>query len=281
MKNKSNFFYFLLLLLSFLAFPKLSIAGIVPCGETEPCTLCHLIIGIHNLVEFGKDILVTITLVAIFISGIIYVVSSGNEKMITQAKSFFTASLVGFTVTVGAWLIVNITIFWIANARSDLGIGITNWNEFTCDTSSSTLKGTVPAEEEPDSPASTPTGYTYDPGIESQMNDASGELKNLLSCMQPKLPDGAKRITSISDSAGITKCRNSWRPPCAHSQNSCHYGGKSCPVKSYAVDIAGTTYFNQITKAAKECASGARTLNESNHTHVSIGKASKCGCDNF
>ena len=121
-----------------------SSSGIVPCGgSSDPCTLCHFIIGIKNLIDWGKNILVTATIVAIFISGIVYVVSSGNEKMISWAKSFLSASLVGFAVTLAAWLIVNVTIFWVANANSDLGIGITNWFTFTCDTTSSALSGST------------------------------------------------------------------------------------------------------------------------------------------
>jgi hypothetical protein len=142
MKIKSLKFILPALSVLFIFFPSISSAGIVPCGEaSDPCTLCHLIIGIHNLVEWAKNILVTIAIVAIFISGIIYVVSSGSEKMMTQAKSFLSASLIGFALTLGAWLIVNVTIFWVANAKSDLGIGITSWNTFTCDKSSSALTG--------------------------------------------------------------------------------------------------------------------------------------------
>lgn len=123
--------------------PQVTSAGIVPCGEasTGPCTICHLIIGFHNLIEWGKDVLVTATVVAIFISGIIYVVSTGNEKMITKAKGYLTASLVGFAITLAAWLIVDVTIYWVANANPGLGIGVISWNSFTCDTTSTALTG--------------------------------------------------------------------------------------------------------------------------------------------
>jgi hypothetical protein len=144
MKIKFTKFIIPALMLSFLFFPSISFAGIVPCGgDSDPCTLCHLIIGIKNLVDFGKNILVTATIVAIFISGIIYIVSTGNEKMITKAKTFLSASLIGFALTLGAWLLVNVTIFWIANAKTDLGINVANWFTFTCDTSSSALTGTT------------------------------------------------------------------------------------------------------------------------------------------
>ena len=117
-------------------------SGIVPCGENgTPCTLCHLIIGIWNLIEWGKNILVTVAIVAIFISGIMYTVSTGNEKLITQAKAFLTASLVGFAITLAAWLIVDVAITWVANADPQLGIGKSSWHTFTCDTASSASGG--------------------------------------------------------------------------------------------------------------------------------------------
>jgi hypothetical protein len=111
-----------------------SYTGIVPCGENgKPCTLCDLIIGFHNLINWGKNILVTVTMVAIFLSGILYVVSTGSEKIITKAKSFLAASLTGFAITLAAWLIVNTVIYWAANAKPDLDIKITNWNTFKCE----------------------------------------------------------------------------------------------------------------------------------------------------
>ena len=145
---KKAIFLFIIIIFALLSCGSVfASSGIVPCGgESDPCTLCHLIVGISNLVNWGKNILVTVTIVGIFISGIIYVVSSGNEKMIARAKSFLSASLVGFSVTLAAWLIVNVTIFWVANAKSDLNIGITNWYTFTCDTTSS-ANGTASTED--------------------------------------------------------------------------------------------------------------------------------------
>ncbi|OGI34426.1 MAG: hypothetical protein A2259_05260 [Candidatus Moranbacteria bacterium RIFOXYA2_FULL_43_15] len=334
--------------------------GIVPCGNSSQslCTLCHLIIGIKRLIDWGKNLLVTITFVGIFISGVMYIISAGEEAMTTQAKKFLSASLIGFTVTMAAWLIVNVVITWVASAKPDLGIGKTGWSTFTCDTTSTALTGgggtpggptpasqkccvissqegvgnygkaencpaatggttkaeceiywkdyygTDPAkaaelkeklatckDEEAkcdtatggtltencstnpacggEKTTGTPDGYTYDPGIEQQMSDASNELKQMLTCMQPKLPTEAKRISSISDSAGMARCATSWnRPPCAHAQNSCHYGGASCKGKSYAADFANEQYQSQISSAASQC--NGRVNAEGNHIHVSV-----------
>lgn len=119
-------------------------AGLVPCGGSteDPCTLCHLVVGFHELTTFFLKVLVVIALAGITISGVIYVVSAGSEKMITQAKGFLTASLIGFTVVLGAWIIVNTTMWLLAAKDADseggtLGIGITgSWSNFSCDETS-------------------------------------------------------------------------------------------------------------------------------------------------
>ncbi len=128
-------------LVFFLFLPLISQAGIVPCGGTgQPiCTLCHLVIGIHDLIDYGFKIVVFVALVAIVISGIMYVVSAGNEQMMQTAKSFIKTTLAGFAIVLGAWVIVNTTIWLIgAKGSSDtggvLGIGVVSWNKFDCKT---------------------------------------------------------------------------------------------------------------------------------------------------
>lgn len=132
-----------------------------------------------------------------------------------------------------------------------------------------------------------------------QINDVSLELSKVLKCMYDLLnedqigrtdsSDENKNltaneiyITSISDSAGIENCVGAaWTDPgCAHSQNSCHYGGPSpaTPPKSYAVDIRSNNRTADenaligqlITKA------GGRYYDETNvsgvepHHHMSV-----------
>lgn len=215
MKLRLNKRFFLVFFLFFLMLPYLSLAaGIVPCGingSSDPCTLCHIIIGIKNLVDFGKNILVTAAIVAIFISGIIYIVSTGNEKMVTQAKSFLTASIVGFAVTLGAWLIVNVTIFWIANAKSDLDIGITNWYTFTCDTSSSALSGSTTSSV--GTGGTIPTSTGNDAEIRQKLTSAGFSVQSSGNCSDRNNSrctsfDGmstgvADEIISVKNSCGI------------------------------------------------------------------------------
>ncbi|MFZ2975163.1 MAG: hypothetical protein WA055_00855 [Candidatus Moraniibacteriota bacterium] len=129
-------------------------AGLVPCGsskndpltpnvdESQICTLCHLIIGIKGIIDFGLKLLITVAAVGIFIAGVMYIISAGNEGMMTNAKAFLTASLTGFTIVLMAWFFVN-AVMWILSADPE---SITDnkatlerkaWNKFECSTQSS------------------------------------------------------------------------------------------------------------------------------------------------
>jgi hypothetical protein len=132
------FLTFILLLFPVVAFAQ----GIVPCGNSSqsPCTLCHLIVGIFNLITWGRNILLIITIVGIFFAGILYMISSGS-KLAEQAKKLLTSSIVGFVLVLTAWLVVA-TIMWLISAKPDLGINKTgaNWQtgsiSFDCNSQS-------------------------------------------------------------------------------------------------------------------------------------------------
>jgi hypothetical protein len=145
MKTKIKITIFLLFVGLFL--PLLSAnAGVVPCGlneddtsldgdQTVACTLCHLIVGIKNIIDFGLKILVTVAFVGIFIAGVMYIISAGSEEMMKRAKEFLKTSLTGFTLVLCAWLIVNIVMWVLSTNITDMGA--TNWYTFTCNTQSS------------------------------------------------------------------------------------------------------------------------------------------------
>ena len=149
MSTKLKLAVFLLFIGVFLPFFSAQ-AGLVPCGltnddtstpnvnESQICTLCHLIIGIKGIIDFGLKLLITVAAVGIFIAGVLYIISSGNEEMMKRAKSFLSTSLSGFTITLAAWLIVN-SIMWIlsfniSNLKVDTAV---NWYTFTCNSQSS------------------------------------------------------------------------------------------------------------------------------------------------
>ena len=205
MKNKKIFIGLIFAVIVFTNFAFVSFAsaqvstpepkwtGLVPCGrntddpktpenESAPCTLCHLVVGFQRLVEYGMYMVVTLALVGIFFAGVMYMVSTGDENMMTQAKGFLKVSLIGFAVVISSWLIVNVTM-WVLGAKGSgdtggvLGIQVSSWNKFTCSTTSSAVTGTTqsvsssstsPATTAPTDPviSLSPTSLTFpDTGI--------------------------------------------------------------------------------------------------------------------
>ena len=279
-KSNLNKLFILLFSLSVFLFAttNANAAGLVPCGvgATDPCTLCHFIVGIKGLIDWGMGILVTVSITAISIAGVMYVISSGDPAFAKKAKDFVTSVVIGFALMLGAWLIINTTLYlFSAKAGSDgkynLGLESKNWTSFSCSTVSTTM-GTLPMTGEAPISGYTKENFNFQSGIDAQMGDASTALQTLTVCMRNKL-GSRMTINSISDSAGLTHCANSYDSSCAHTAGSCHYGGTVKSGSSEAVDIStktGLTVDNILT-AARECSAGY-TKDESssaNHVHVS------------
>lgn len=132
---------FIFLIFTFFICEKVLAAGLVPCGTSEnpsPCTLCHLIIGFKNIFDYllGTVLFPLFTL-GIVISGVLYMVSSGNKSLVEKAKTAFTYSLMGAVVALTSWLLVNAVL-------SALGYkSVGNWWNYTCDTAQTQGPGTL------------------------------------------------------------------------------------------------------------------------------------------
>ena len=125
----------LFLICILLSFPFVSYAkGIVPCGgpDEDPCNICYLISGVRDLINWGLGILITVALLAIFISGVMYLVSTGDPGMMESAKNFMKSALIGTVVFLAAWLIVNLVITWILPGNISRVTGKLNWFEIDC-----------------------------------------------------------------------------------------------------------------------------------------------------
>lgn len=119
---------------SFSVQPTLA-AGLVPCGvgDGPACTMCHLVIGINDIIKWGLGVMVFFAIAVIVAMGIVYIVSAGNSAMMSTAKNGIKSTLIGCVFMLGAWLIVNTIMLVLANN----GVGkATTWNTFTCDTTS-------------------------------------------------------------------------------------------------------------------------------------------------
>ncbi len=107
-------------------------SGLIKCGRPgqNMCTLCDLIKGINDIVQFLMKISIGIALLAITIGGILYIVSSGDSGMMDKAKSAIKNALIGFIIVFSAYLIVNTTIVYLGT-KTDLGISA-HWGTFDC-----------------------------------------------------------------------------------------------------------------------------------------------------
>lgn len=160
-----------LLFFSIIFFANLSLsanaAGLIPCGktpgpgvdasETAPCTICHMILGIQRIVNYGMTIVTFAAILAIVIAGIMYIISAGDEGMMTSAKGLLKNVLIGFALVLGAVTIVNITM-WLLAAKGTLGLeegnasvtNFTSWTNFSC-----SITSQVPPPTNATNPANT------------------------------------------------------------------------------------------------------------------------------
>jgi len=148
--------------------------GIVPCGrntgtngETDRCTLCHLVVGIQRIFTYGLYIVIAIAFVAFFAAGIMYMLSTGDPGIMESAKKFMITTLVGFAIVAGAWLIVNVSL-WAVAVKGDLGVSKGSWFAFSCSTiSASTIPTTPPTPPTPPVPPTpgTTCGNENYPGV--------------------------------------------------------------------------------------------------------------------
>ncbi len=175
--------------LSVLFSPLAVNAAIVPCGTSEHpevCTLCHFIVGIKNIIDWGMGVLTFVAIGAIVLAGIFYIISAGNQDMMTKAKNILIQTLTGFAVVLGAWLIVTYSMY-IIGASNENGVMRTNgaWYEFTCDTISN--QAAIDIGSIPTSATTSTTSST----VASAAVDSSGN------CLNAAMP-GAQTCTGYS-----------------------------------------------------------------------------------
>ena len=176
-------------------------SGLVPCGnDGTPCTLCHLFIGIKNIIEWGRNILIVAALVAIVIGGILYIISAGNSKMMEMGKNAVKQALWGVVIVLGAWVIVNTTLLVIGlNLSGDLKA--TSWYDFTCDTTSSvsTTETTAATAEN----ATLPTATSGDNGVTTHTEQEVRDLFEVAGISINKKACAANQTSNCTNVGGL------------------------------------------------------------------------------
>lgn len=260
--------------------------GLVPCNNK--CTLCHLIIGFEGIFKWLRDILFVVSILFITLSGVIYMVSSGNKGLMDFAKKAISFSLMGFALFLLSWLIV-------ASILTALGYNQAgSWSTFTCDTQQSsgpslpTNTTAQPGQQQTQSgQTNTAQGDGTCGGIKvaqnsDQCKSTSAQLDSVLNCINGRMayssydnnlaiekilgiPNVLAAGGAVISSLGQNQNGGNWQAcigsswssaNCAHAQNSCHYGGTNCQGQINAADLTGD--MGAISSAAQAC--GADTV---------------------
>jgi len=250
---------------------------------------------VQNTVNLTISVSLIIATFYIVLTGFMFVASAGNPRTRESAKTRLVNVVVGIIVVLGAWLFVDFIMKTLYNDEGEFG----PWNAILAGDPGVPrcfeIREAPPAlpglSANPDGwfsggggggTGTIPDGqFTYDAGISEQRAHASVALGNLLTCMADRLPGDAGRISSISDSNianGNKTFAQCAAGGCNHTGSSCHYGGRSCQGKSYAVDFGDEENATAISRAAQACGA-SRIINEGDHLHVSVGAANRCGCD--
>lgn len=95
--------------------------GLIPCGreldnpateanEQDSCSLCHVAMLSNNSIQYLIEIASILALLALMISGLLYVMSAGNSEKKSSAKGYIMATIKGFAAIFLAWLIVDFVL---------------------------------------------------------------------------------------------------------------------------------------------------------------------------
>jgi len=126
-----------ILIFLFVALPLFVLAkGLVPCGGEgeEPCNLCYFFVLISKVISFlSIDVAIPLVAIMAIVSAILFITAHGNPQQITRARQTITATVIGYAIVLGAWIIVN-TIVVFATGNSAGTIFGRKWNEIQCGT---------------------------------------------------------------------------------------------------------------------------------------------------
>ncbi|MGB5018115.1 MAG: pilin, partial [Candidatus Moraniibacteriota bacterium] len=213
------------------------------------------------------------------VGAFMYMLSAANTSKMGSAKSIMQDALIGLVLALASYLILYVINPDLVNLKlptvSRSGTG-----------GASTPGATAPM---PTAGTGSGCGGLSVSGINnSQCNDASQPLSDLLACIHEKYPSA--RITSISDSAGFSNCKNNWsKPPCAHAQTSCHYGGgvsqrSDACNKSHAADFSvknsgggmDLSIVESLKQAGNACGGRVNDETAGPYPHIHISDQTNC-----
>jgi len=205
-----------------------TIGGLVPCGrnwddsrtpwnEKAPCNFCFLLMMINNIMNFLLMLAAGIAVLALIITGLLFVTSSGDSERKSQSKTALKYSIWGFIVIFISWIIVDfLLIGW--GYLDPLG---GEWNIADCDVSQ-TFCG--------DNIRQTPNDYGFYEECDGTDNPCAGACSPACACafIPPPPPPPPPTSTFCSDGAIQTPNDAGTGGPANDGNEECDTDGSSC-----------------------------------------------------
>lgn len=133
-------------------------------------------------------------------------------------------------------------------------------------------------------------GLAVDTRVGDGCNYTSSNLASKLACIKSKVPTAI--VTSVTKNGVSDWCSAcAWNyggeGKCAHTKNSCHFGGKNCKGTSVAVDLTASDTvaqaalscgFDTVIWQGRELRTGKAASDHTDHVHASVDNKA-CGCD--
>lgn len=188
-----------ILILLVIALPSLTKgAGLVPCGGAgeAPCNACFLLKMAEGIMTFMVNMVGIVATAFLVVGGSLLVLSGANKKWYDLGKTVIFNALVGTSIVLLAWVLVN-TVLTISGFTR-VNVGLTgSWFELQC----STQPGTVtPGDDTPP-----PGDDTPPPGDGTPPPVTGGETPNTCSlpCSNPKFNPSIKNWTASECNAAL------------------------------------------------------------------------------
>jgi len=108
-------------------------AGLVPCGgPDEPaCQACYFVELLTGLLDWLVGILAIVFALIVVTAGFKLVTSAGNTSAKETAKSMISNAIIGFTIVLAAWLLVDLGMkMLVSDEGSEVKLGV--WNAVQC-----------------------------------------------------------------------------------------------------------------------------------------------------
>lgn len=112
--------------------------GLVPCGrlvdnpttgdinESFPCNVCTMLYLLKNIINYVMTLAIGIAVFVIVLAGLLYALSTGDQKRISEAKAAITSTLIGLAIIFIAWLVIAVILQSLGYAN------IATWNQVDC-----------------------------------------------------------------------------------------------------------------------------------------------------